>query len=973
MKGRTRIAAQEKGLKMFWRIILCLSVLGGLARPAQGQYLWGRDSGNTVFSDGRYAHVAVDGNEAFVVGSDSNRYPVIEKLDSLGRGVWTTNGAGIRCITGTGARFSTTMGESYHFVESFPAGEGEVVVLWGARHPDNASYARIFGQRFSASGERLWDPNGVEISTETLRYDSTKTGVSLGTNGVVAVWTSGTGVQSMRAARLDPTTGTNLWLVYVVDTTVAKEVDACADEQGGILCAQVVYGATAHTSSVQRIGADGARLWGDKGVLLPSGYNDLYLVRPRPRVAADGTGGAAVLYGDYGASGSLWVQHLDAAGTPTWAAGGVPVCTNGSSVTIMSSRLVRTEPGAYVAVWSDNRTGNYDVYAQKISGTGTVEWTANGITVCNAPEDQAGADETETFALDEQLQALPDGEGGVWIGWLSKFGLQGFYLQHFDANGVPRLSATLHGYSGGMPVSIGGYVQYCPSLALRSPNHVLAAWDDSSGAIFAGAYCSGAPAITSATISAGTVGDFVIVTNISGITLCPGAQVYLQGPGGEIASAADVTVDEAGSISCTFDLGEDWTARESSRQWRGLACSDDGARWLASASSDRLYTSADGADTWSARADALNWRGVAASSDGRRALAAAYGGMLYVSDDYGAAWSPRDANRTWMAVASSADGRRLLAAALNDTLYRSSDYGATWSPVETNRPWYGVASSTDGARLVAVAGGPSSSDALLVSSDYGATWAARDGVRQWRAVSSSADGRRLAAVVYGGQIHVSSDYGMTWNACETNRYWTGIASSADGLRLAACAGGSLYADRVYLSSDAGATWSVEGPDTNWVAISCSDDGRRIVAAAYEGQLYSRVIEPTAGAWLLTVRNTDGQTATFPFQVLPVTYPAATLGRTIASGLQLLGNPFGVATPLSGLSLTNGTRGATFFDGDNIMLYHGNSGVFSNYWLDISGEWVDNNGPATNVIIEPGDGFWYRSRGGAFPWDEPRPW
>ncbi|MBN1513518.1 MAG: hypothetical protein JXB13_15990, partial [Phycisphaerae bacterium] len=378
-------------MKATGRMIVFVGLLSGSARPAPAQYLWDRNSGNTVFPEARYAHVAVDGTDALVVGVDSARYPVIEKLDGLGRPMWTSSGAGIRCCVGGDARFSTTMSESYHFVESFPGGEGDVVVLWGALHPDNASWARMFAQRFSASGERLWDPDGVEIAPQALKYDSTKTGVSLGTNGVVAVWTSGTGVQSMRAARLDPETGTNLWLIYVVaDTIVANLVDACADEQGGILCAQVVYGASAHTSSVQRISADGARLWGNKGVLLPSSFDELFLVRPRPRVAADGTGGAAVLYGDDHAPGRLWVQHLDAAGTPTWAAGGVPVCTNGSLTSIRSSRLVRTAPGTYVAVWSDNRTGDYNVYAQKVSGTGTVEWPANGMAVCNEPADQAG-------------------------------------------------------------------------------------------------------------------------------------------------------------------------------------------------------------------------------------------------------------------------------------------------------------------------------------------------------------------------------------------------------------------------------------------------------------------------------------------------------------------------------------------------------------------------------------------------------
>ncbi|HNR94873.1 MAG TPA: hypothetical protein PKK36_09745, partial [Kiritimatiellia bacterium] len=900
--------------------------------------------------------------------------PVIEKLDRFGRPMWSTNGSGIRC----NLKGNPVAAIGPNFLECLPDGQGGVVVFWAP--VEGAEYRLLSAQRFSAEGERLWGDYGktnLAYWGGSIPDENVMLLLPSGTNGIVAVWQVSAHV-CIPVATLFDWDGNTVWSNLPFGTARGENImDVCADEIGGTLYVKPLDDGDegrSCTTMVQRLDEDGTILWGD-GIPL-AGLYDLYEIQKTwPRIAADGSGGAVVIYNDKDHRGNVHAQRLDAGGNMLWDTNGIIVCSNATSVTVMATCLVRVEPDTWVAVWSDNRTGYYNVYAQKVSGTGVVAWTENGLPVCTVPENHAWQDQSFEWSNKQQLQAIPDGEGGVWIAWLSSYGNQGYYLQHLDENGNTLLPGTARGFADGIPVSYGVSVQDGFSLAAWRPNAVMAAWDTGDPEVRVGTFYSGAPAITSSLTSAATVGTTLTLTNMDGVLFQPGVQVYLQRPGESIIGAMDVSVDASDNLICTFNFGEDWTARDSSRAWRGIACSDDGANWIASAGgSDYLHLSTNGGATWAAAASSLDWRGVAASSDGRALAGVAYGGPIYISRDASATWDARDSSHNWMAIASSADARHLIAAGFNDTLYLSSDYGAAWTPVESNRPWYGVACSDDGSRWIAAAGGPASSNRLVVSGDYGATWTIRDDERQWRAVASSADGSTLAAVVYGGKIYTSDDYGVTWTARDSDRYWTGIACSDDGKRMVACAGGSAYSDQIYVSGDGGVTWTAEGPAENWVPIACSSDGRRIVAGDYNGQLYTRVLEPETGLWLLTVENSDGQTTSMAFDLRPETYPPDTLGKSIDPGLQLLGCPFGSDIALSEITLTNGTRGATFFEGDNIMIYNSASGTFSNYWLDSSGAWVDNSGPATNVMIDPGGGFWYRSRGGSsFNWNETRPW
>jgi len=88
---------------------------------------------------------------------------------------------------------------------------------------------------------------------------------------------------------------------------------------------------------------------------------------------------------------------------------------------------------------------------------------------------------------------------------------------------------------------------------------------------------------------------------------------------------------------------------------------------------------------------------------------------------------------------------------------------------------------------------------------------------------------------------------------------------------------------------------------------------------------------------------------------------------IVPGLQMLSYPFSTSIRMTDLKLTNGVSGTTLATADNIMMYVQTNQSFNQYWLfshtnpSLNRKWRSSSGLATNVFIQPGQGFWYRSR------------
>ena len=109
----------------------------------------------------------------------------------------------------------------------------------------------------------------------------------------------------------------------------------------------------------------------------------------QPRLVPDGFGGAWVVWKDQRAdlAGDLRCSHVLANGTfaPGFTSAGRELCTAPGAQG--EAELAGDGAGGFFAVWSDERSGNADIYAQHVLANGTLAagWPVNGRSLSTAP------------------------------------------------------------------------------------------------------------------------------------------------------------------------------------------------------------------------------------------------------------------------------------------------------------------------------------------------------------------------------------------------------------------------------------------------------------------------------------------------------------------------------------------------------------------------------------------------------------
>lgn len=147
-----------------------------------------------------------------------------------------------------------------------------------------------------------------------------------------------------------------------------------------------------------------------------------------PQICSDGSGGVFIVWNDNrGASGDIYAQHVLPAGTvdPTWPANGLVVCNAASNQRAPS--IVADGGGGAIVAWDDFRTGNYDIYADRLLSSGLdPAWPSNGRALCQAAGDQISS------------IAISDGSGGAFIAWQDQRAAAGddIYAQHVRMDGT---------------------------------------------------------------------------------------------------------------------------------------------------------------------------------------------------------------------------------------------------------------------------------------------------------------------------------------------------------------------------------------------------------------------------------------------------------------------------------------------------------------------------------------------------------
>lgn len=69
-----------------------------------------------------------------------------------------------------------------------------------------------------------------------------------------------------------------------------------------------------------------------------------------------------------------------------WLPNGTVICMGGNDQ--YNPQICSDGAGGAIITWQDNRSGNLDIYAQKINSTGNTIWTDHGVAICTAIYDQ---------------------------------------------------------------------------------------------------------------------------------------------------------------------------------------------------------------------------------------------------------------------------------------------------------------------------------------------------------------------------------------------------------------------------------------------------------------------------------------------------------------------------------------------------------------------------------------------------------
>ena len=301
-------------------------------------------------------------------------------------------------------------------------GAGGAIVTWQDYRSGNSD---IYAQRISSGGVVLWTTDGVGLCTASgdQLYPSIA-GDDAG--GAIVTWDdfrSGTR-HEIYAQRINAN-GVVQWTTNGIALCTANGNHYApvitSDGSGGAIVAwQDLRGTAGFDIYVQRVNANGIVQWTTNGVALCEALYD----QVSPSITSDGAGGAIVSWWDMRSGNyDIYARRISASGVPQWVSGGVALCRAANDQT--NAALISDGVGGAICAWVDYRLSNPDIYAQRITASGVVQWTTDGVLLSTTTNNQL------------ESAIISDGVGGAICAWVEEYAdAYDIHAQRIDGNGV---------------------------------------------------------------------------------------------------------------------------------------------------------------------------------------------------------------------------------------------------------------------------------------------------------------------------------------------------------------------------------------------------------------------------------------------------------------------------------------------------------------------------------------------------------
>ncbi len=394
-------------------LLLALLLTSAVAPPSLAAWSNNPFTGNNLVSNAANSQMepsaVSDGAGGVLIAWTDTRAGVsdiyAQHLDAAGVPLWTANGIAV-CNAGGQQTSPRVVSDN----------NGGMLVVWLDSRTSPST--DIYCQRVLANGTMQFTANGVAMNTAAGSASELRA-ISDGLGGIIACWLdSRAGGIDVYAQRIT-NAGTPFWTangvaICTAASTSRRNLHMATDLGAGAVIAwdESRILANAYDIYASRVLANGAVAWAVNGsIVCSSPANQTY-----SQLCSDGTGGAIIAFNDdRNGNSDIYAQRTNSSGAPQWGASGVPVCAN--TLAQDQAQVVSDGFGGALIAWSDYRSSTSDVYCQRVYPDGGAAWTLDGVGVCTA----TGSQEVPVIASDGQGGALL-----AWQDWRFNNGLDVF-------------------------------------------------------------------------------------------------------------------------------------------------------------------------------------------------------------------------------------------------------------------------------------------------------------------------------------------------------------------------------------------------------------------------------------------------------------------------------------------------------------------------------------------------------------------